>query len=147
MKRKLLATLVGTALLGMGSNLALAQTAKSGAVSGDKVKIGVMNDMAGLYSDITGPGSVEAARMAVADFGGKVLGKPVEVVFADHQNKPDVGANKAREWYDTEGVDMIIDLPTSSVAIAVGKVAGEKKRVVIVSGGATSRLTNEDCNA
>jgi branched-chain amino acid transport system substrate-binding protein len=147
MKRKLLATLVGTALLGMVSNLALAQTAKPGAISGDKVKIGVMNDMSGLYADIGGPGSVEAARMAIEDFGGKVLGKPVELVFVDHLNKPDVGASKAREWYDTEGVDMIVDVPTSSVAIAVGKVAGEKKRVLMVTGGASSRLTNEDCNA
>jgi branched-chain amino acid transport system substrate-binding protein len=147
MKRKLLATLVGTALLGMVSNLALAQTAKPGAISGDKVKIGVMNDMSGLYADIGGPGSVEAARMAIQDFGGKVLGKPVELVFVDHLNKPDVGASKAREWYDTEGVDMIVDVPTSSVAIAVGKVAGEKKRVLMVTGGASSRLTNEDCNA
>jgi branched-chain amino acid transport system substrate-binding protein len=146
MKRNLLATLVGTALLGMVSNFAVGQTAKPGAISGDKVKIGVMNDMAGLYSDITGPGAVEAARMAVQDFGGKVLGKPIEVIFADHQNKPDIGASKAREWYDTEGVDMIVDLPTSNVAIAVAKVAGEKKRVVMVSGGASTRLTNEDCN-
>jgi branched-chain amino acid transport system substrate-binding protein len=146
MKRKLLATLVGTALLGMVSNLALGQTAKPGAISGDKVKIGVMNDMSGLYADIGGPGSVEAARMAIQDFGGKVLGKPVELVFVDHLNKPDVGASKAREWYDTD-VDMILDVPTSSVAIAVGKVAGEKKRILMVTGGASTRLTNEDCNA
>jgi branched-chain amino acid transport system substrate-binding protein len=146
MKRKLLATLVATALLGMVSNLALGQTAKPGAISGDKVKIGVMNDMSGLYADIGGPGSVEAARMAIQDFGGKVLGKPVELVFVDHLNKPDVGASKAREWYDTD-VDMIVDVPTSSVAIAVGKVAGEKKRILMVTGGASTRLTNEDCNA
>jgi branched-chain amino acid transport system substrate-binding protein len=146
MKRKLLATLVGTALLGMVSNLALGQMAKPGAISGDKVKIGVMNDMSGLYADIGGPGSVEAARMAIQDFGGKVLGKSVELVFVDHLNKPDVGASKAREWYDTD-VDMIVDVPTSSVAIAVGKVAGEKKRILMVTGGASTRLTNEDCNA
>jgi len=147
MKRKLLATLVGTALLGVGTNLALAQTAKAGALSGDKVKIAVMNDMSGLYADIGGPGSVEAAKMAIADFGGKVLGKPVELVFADHLNKPDVGSNKAREWYDTEGVDVIVDVPTSSVAIAVAKVAAEKKHVFISTGAASTRLTNEDCNA
>jgi branched-chain amino acid transport system substrate-binding protein len=146
MKRKLLAALVGTALLGMTSGVVVAQTAKPGALSGDKVKIGVMNDMSGLYADIGGPGSVEAARMAIQDFGGKVLGKPVELVFVDHLNKPDVGASKAREWYDTD-VDMIVDVPTSSVAIAVGKVAGEKKRVLMVTGGASTRLTNEDCNA
>jgi branched-chain amino acid transport system substrate-binding protein len=150
-KRKLLATLVGTALLGMVSNLALGQgaakqaAAKPGAISGNMVKIGVMTDMSGLYADLSGPGSVEAARMAVQDFGGKVLGKPIEIVFADHLNKPDVGANKAREWYDTQGVDMIVDVPTSSVAIAVAKVSAEKKRVYINSTGASTRLTNEDC--
>ena len=147
MKRKLLATLVGTALLGTATNLAVAQTAKPGALSGDKVKIAVMNDMSGLYADIGGPGSVEAAKMAIADFGGKVLGKPVELVFADHLNKPDVGANKVREWYDTDGVDVVVDVPTSSVAIAVSKVAAEKKRVFLVTGAATTRMTNEDCNA
>jgi len=146
MKRKLLATLVGTALLGMVSNLALAQTAKAGAVSGDKVIIGVMNDMSGLYADIGGPGSLLAAQMAVQDFGGKVLGKPIEILSADHQNKPDVGATKAREWYDTQGVDMIVDVPTSSVALSVGQVAAEKKRVFIDTGGATKALTNEACN-
>ena len=152
MKQKLLATLVGTALLGMVANVAVGQgaakqaAAKSGAISGDVVKIGVMNDMSGLYADIGGPGSVEAAKMAVQDFGGKVLGKPIEVVFADHQNKPDVGANKAREWYDTQGVDVMLDVPTSSVAIAVAKVSMEKKRVFLVTGAATTRLTNEDCN-
>ena len=145
-ERKLLATLVGTALLGMVSNIALGQTAKTGAISGDKVVIGVMNDMSGLYADIGGPGSVEAAKMAVADFGGKVLGKPVEIVFADHQNKPDVGANKAREWYDTQGVDMVVDVPTSSVAIAVAKIASEKKRVFISTGAVSTQLTNEACN-
>ena len=147
MKRKLLATMVGAALLGTVSNFALAQTAKPGALSGDKVKIAVMNDMSGLYADIGGPGSVEAAKMAIADFGGKVLGKPIDLVFADHLNKPDVGANKAREWYDTDGVDVIVDVPTSSVAIAVSKVAAEKKRVFLVTGAATTRITNEDCNA
>jgi branched-chain amino acid transport system substrate-binding protein len=152
MKRKLLVTLVGTALLSLVANVAVGQAAKpaaakAGAVSGDKVIVGVMNDMSGLYADIGGPGSLVAAQMAVQDFGGKVLGKTIEIVSADHQNKPDVGANKAREWYDTQGVDMIVDVPTSSVAIAVGKVAAEKKRVFIDTGGATTRLTNEDCNA
>jgi len=146
MKRKLLVALVGSALLGMGANLALAQTAKPGALSGDKVVIGVMNDMSGLYADIGGPGSLFAAQMAVQDFGGKVLGKPIEVLSADHQNKPDVGATKAREWYDTQGVDMIVDVPTSSVALSVGQVAAEKKRVFISTGAATKSLTNEACN-
>src|SRR5450830_438334 len=97
-------TLVGTALLGMVANVAVGQgakpaAAKAGAISGDKVKIGVMNDMSGVYADIGGPGSLVAAQMAAQEFGGKVLGKPIEIVSADHQNKPDVGATKAREWY------------------------------------------------
>ena len=153
MKRKLLAILVGTALLGMVSNLALGQgsakraTAKASAISGDVVKIGVLNDMSGLYADIGGPGSVLAAQMAVQDFGGQVLGKPIEIVFADHQNKVDVGANKAREWFDTQGVDMITDVTNSGVSLAVAKIAGEKKRVFLSTAGSTTRLTNEDCNA
>lgn len=153
MKRKLLAILVGTALLGMASNLALGQgsakraTAKASAISGDVVKIGVLNDMSGLYADIGGPGSVLAAQMAAQDFGGQVLGKPIEIVFADHQNKVDVGANKAREWFDTQGVDMITDVTNSGVSLAVAKIAGEKKRVFLSTAGSTIRLTNEDCNA
>src|ERR1700694_426436 len=115
-------------------------------ISGDVVKIAVLSDMSGVYSDIGGKGSVVAAQMAVDTFGGKVLGKPIEVVSADHQNKADIGANKAREWFDTQGVDLIVDVPNSGVAIAVSKVANEKHKLFIVSGAGSSRLTNEDCN-
>ena len=148
MKQKTLAMVVAVALTALATQAALAQAgkAKAGKLSGDMVKIGVMNDMAGVYADIGGPGSVEAAKMAVADFGGKIFGKPIEVVFADHQNKPDIGAAKAREWFDTQGVDMITDVPTSSVAIAIAKVANEKKRVYMNTGAATKALTNEECN-
>jgi len=147
MKRKILITLTSVALAAFGAQAhAQAAKPKTGKLSGDMVKVGVMNDMAGLYADIGGPGSVEAAKMAVADFGGKIFGKPIEVVFVDHQNKPDIGAAKAREWFDTQGVDMIVDVPTSSVAIAVAKVANEKKRVFINTGAATKALTNEECN-
>jgi branched-chain amino acid transport system substrate-binding protein len=148
MKRKILVTLTTMALATFGTQAALAQAAKAktGKLSGDMVKVAVLNDMAGVYADIGGPGSVEAAKMAVADFGGKMFGKPVEVVFADHQNKPDIGASKAREWFDVQGVDMIVDVPTSSVAIAIAKVANEKKRVFISTGAATKALTNEECN-
>jgi branched-chain amino acid transport system substrate-binding protein len=147
MKQKVLVALTAMALATFGTQaLAQAAKAKTGKLSGDMVKLGVMNDMVGLYADIGGPGSVEAAKMAVADFGGKVFGKPIEVVSADHQNKPDVGASKAREWFDTQGVDMIVDVPTSSVAIAVAKVANEKKRVFMNTGAATKALTNEECN-
>ena len=148
MKQKTLAILTALALATLGTQAVHAQAtkAKTGKLSGDVVKIGVMNDMAGVYADIGGPGSVEAAKMAVADFGGKIFGKPIEVVFADHQNKPDVGASKAREWLDTQGVDLITDVPTSSVGIAIAKVANEKKRVYINTGTASKALTNEECN-
>ncbi|MDX3904691.1 MAG: ABC transporter substrate-binding protein [Pigmentiphaga sp.] len=115
-------------------------------VSDDVVKIGVMTDMSSIFSDIGGKGSVIAAEMAVADFGGKVLGKPVQVVAADHQNKTDVAASRAREWFDTQQVDMVTDLLPSSVALAVAQVGKQKQRVVIVNGGGTTRLTNEDCS-
>lgn len=117
-----------------------------GQISGDVVKIGVLTDMAGVYSDISGEGSVVAARMAVEDFGGTVAGKPIVLLSADHQNKADIAATKAREWIDVDGVDMIGDLVTSSVAIAVYEVGRQKNRVTIVSGAATSRLTNELCS-
>jgi branched-chain amino acid transport system substrate-binding protein len=116
------------------------------AQSGGPVKIGVLNDMSSLYADIGGKGSVEAAKMAAED-AGPVLGKPVEVIGADHQNKPDIGANIARQWYDTEGVDVITDVPTSSVALAVNEVSREKKKLALWSGPATSDLTGPKCNA
>ena len=106
------------------------------------VKIGVLNDQSGLYADLSGKGSVEAAKMAAEDVG-KVLGQPVEIVFADHQNKPDVGSAIAQKWYDAEGVDMIADVPTSSVALAVQQVSREKKKVVMFSGPAASEITGE----
>ena len=124
--------------------LALAGAAQA-QVSNDVVKIGVLTDLSGTYSDLAGPGSVLAVKMAVEDFGGKVLGKPIEVVSADHQNKGDIAANKAREWFDRDNVDMIIDLVSTSTALAVMKVAKEKNKVSIVSGAASTKITNEDC--
>lgn len=126
--------------------VALAQTKKG--FSGDTVKIGVLTDMSGAFSDLSGAGSVESARMAIEDF--KAVSKPsfkIELIFADHQNKPDIGSLKAREWYDTQGVDMITDVINSGVAIAVSKVAMEKNKIVMVTGAGTTRLDNEDCNA
>lgn len=117
-------------------------------ISGDSVKIGVLTDMSGAFADLSGAGSVEAARMAIEDF--KASAKPsfkIELVSADHQNKPDVGSLKAREWYDVQGVDMITDVINSGVAIAVSKVALEKNKIVMVTGAGTTRLENEDCNA
>ena len=134
------ALLMSAALAGLAAAPALAQQ-----FSGDAVKIGVLTDLSGVYSDFGGAGAVEAARMAVQDFSGKVAGKPIEVISADHQNKADVAASKAREWYDTQGVDLITESLNSSVALAVSKVATEKKKVQMVTGAATSRLSNEDC--
>jgi branched-chain amino acid transport system substrate-binding protein len=143
MKGKLIVALAGT-LVCLAATGAWAQ-AKSGKVSGGVVKIGVLDDMSGLYSDIGGKGEVVAAEMAAAEVGGKVLGAPIQVVSADHQNKPDVGASKAREWFDGD-VDIIVGTVNSSVAIAVSKVANEKHRLFIDSGAGSTRLTNEDCN-
>ncbi len=115
-------------------------------ISGDVIKIGIITDMSGLYSDIDGSAGVEAIKMAVADMGGALAGKKIEVVYADHQNKPDVAAAKAREWFDTQGVDMLIGGTNSGTALAMAKVAAEKKKVFLVVGAATSALTNDQCN-
>ena len=145
MKRKLIATLVAAAVGATTAGALYAQAPKPGAISGDTVKIGVLTDLSGLYSDIGGQGSVVAAQMAAEDFGGTVLGKKIEVVSADHQNKADVAAQKAREWIDRDGVDMITDVLNSAAAIATSKVVAEKKRILINTGAASTRLTNEDC--
>jgi branched-chain amino acid transport system substrate-binding protein len=110
-----------------------------------QVKIGVLNDQSGVYADYGGKYSVEAAKMAIEDFGGEVLGHKVELVTADHQNKPDLAVAIARRWYDTEGVDMITELTTSSVALAVQELSKEKKKIDIVVGAATSRISGDAC--
>jgi branched-chain amino acid transport system substrate-binding protein len=110
------------------------------------VKIGVMNDMSSLYADISGPGAVTAAKMAVEDFNPAAHGMKVEIVSADHQNKPDVGSNIARQWFDVDHVDAILDVPTSSVALAVSDVTREKNKVFLVSGAASSDLTGPKCS-
>ena len=115
-------------------------------VSDGAVKIGLLLDMNSLYADITGQGSVEAARMAIADFGGSVLGAPVQLIFADHQNKADLAASKAREWYDAEKVDVIADVAASATALAALEVARQKNRIVMFSGPGATRLTNEACS-
>jgi branched-chain amino acid transport system substrate-binding protein len=113
----------------------------------DVTKIGVLNDMSGLYSDISGPGSVVAAKMAVEDFGAAQKGMKVEIVSADHQNKPDVGSNVARTWLDVDKVDVIVDVPTSSVALAVSEIVRDKNKVFLVSGAGASDLTGPACTA
>lgn len=115
-------------------------------ISGDTIKVGIITDMSGLYSDIDGAGGVEAMRMAAAEMGGAINGKKIEIVFADHQNKADVAASKAREWFDTAGVDMLIGGTTSSTSLSMSTVAKEKKKVFISVGAATSALTNEQCS-
>jgi branched-chain amino acid transport system substrate-binding protein len=117
-----------------------------GGGGGDKIVIGVMTDMSGPYADLAGKGSELAARMAVEDFGGKVAGMPIEVIAADHQNKPDIGSSLAREWYDTKGVDVIVDVPTSSVALAITEITKTKNKVFLVSGAGTSDLTGKACS-
>jgi branched-chain amino acid transport system substrate-binding protein len=109
------------------------------------IKIGVMNDMSGTYSDLSGQGSVVAARMAVEDFGAAAKGMKVEIVSADHQNKPDVGSNVVRTWIDVDKVDVVVDVPTSSVALAVNEIVRDKNKVFLVSGAAASDLTGAKC--
>jgi branched-chain amino acid transport system substrate-binding protein len=113
--------------------------------SAQGVKIGILNDQSGVYADYGGKYSVEAARMAIEDFGGSVLGQKIDMISADHQNKPDLGVSIARRWYDVEGVDMITELTTSSVALAVQELSKEKKKIDIVVGAATSRITGDAC--
>ncbi|HJV86470.1 MAG TPA: ABC transporter substrate-binding protein [Noviherbaspirillum sp.] len=140
MKHRMMRAAVCAALLSL-AGLSHAQQ----KISDDVVKIGILTDMSGLYSDLSGEGSVVAAKMAVEDFGGKVLGKPIEVIASDHQNKSDVAAGKAREWFDAQKVDMINDLVTSSTALAVVEIAKQKNRIAIVNGAGSTRLTNEAC--
>jgi branched-chain amino acid transport system substrate-binding protein len=114
-------------------------------ISGDVIRIGIITDMSGVYSDIDGQGGVEAIKMAIADAGGAIGGKKIEVVFADHQNKADVAAAKAREWFDTNGLDMLIGGTNSGSNLAMSKVAAEKHKLFISVGAGTSALTNEQC--
>ncbi|MFL5119367.1 MAG: ABC transporter substrate-binding protein [Microvirga sp.] len=134
---KLKTFLLGTALAGLLAGAAEAQVS---------VKIGVMNDRSGLYADISGEGSAVAARMAAEDFKAKDKGINVEIISADHQNKPDVGSNIARQWYDTDGVDVITDVPTSSVALAINQITKDKNKVFLNSGAASSDLTGAQCS-
>src|SRR5881628_1482179 len=128
------------AVLSLGASPALAQ------ISDGVVKIGVLNDQSSLYADLTGQGSVVAARMAVEDYGAAAKGLKTEIIFADHQNKADVGSQVARQWYDAEKVDVIVDVPNSAVALAVNQITRDKGKAFIVSGAATSDLTGKACS-
>jgi branched-chain amino acid transport system substrate-binding protein len=131
---------LGFALAITFTGLAQAQTA------GGAVKIGVVNDQSSIYADLSGMGGVEAARMAVEDFGGKALGKPIELVTADHQNKPDIAANIVSKWFDADNVDAVFDVPNSSAMLAVQEIARKAQKLVVVSTGATSDFTGKACS-
>src|ERR1700738_388387 len=134
------------AAVAAGLALAAFSGAANAQISDDVVKIGVLTDMSSLYADATGKGSLAAVEMAVADCAGKVRGKPIEVIAADHQNKPDVGINIARNWYDNDKVDAIFDVPTSSVALPIAALTREKNKIFINSGAGTSDLTGPACS-
>lgn len=139
-KKKAINVLVAASL---GAGFA---TTASAQISGDVIKIGFITDMSGLYSDQDGNGGVEAIKMAIADFGGTINGKKIELVTADHQNKADIAASKAREWFDQQGLDMLIGGTNSGANLSMAKVAADKKKPFIAIGAATSRLTNEECS-
>ena len=141
MKRKLIAIAVATALTTATSLI----SAQQGKMSDDVVKIGVLTDMSGVYADYGGPGAVTAAKMAIEDFGGKMFGKNIEIVNADHQNKPDIAKSVTQQWFDRDKVDMTVENLNSSVALAVQALGKEKNKITIVTGAASSRMTNEDC--
>ena len=141
MKRTITAALAALAALVSGQTAAAEPKLSDGAV-----RIGVLTDMTGYYSDLSGPGSALAAKLAVEDFGGKMGGKPIELVSADHQLKADVASNTARKWFDEDKVDVVADLVSSSTALAVMPVAAEKKRILLLSGPGTTAITGEKCN-
>jgi branched-chain amino acid transport system substrate-binding protein len=138
---------VALAISASTGNLLWAGTARaaSEAGRGAPIRIGLLLDMSSLYSDVTGQGSLTAARMAVEDFGGKVLGRPIEVLYADHLNKADVASAKAREWFDTQNLDMIGDVSGSGAALAAVEIAKAKNKIIVMSGPGASQLTNENC--
>jgi branched-chain amino acid transport system substrate-binding protein len=140
MKRHAIAT-AAAAICAMGLSFSA-----QAQISGDTIKIGLITDMSGVYADIDGQGGAEAVRMAIADAGGMINGKKIEFIVADHQNKADIASSKAREWFDQQGVDMLLGGTNSSADLAMAKVAAEKKKVFIAIGAASARLTNEDCN-
>ncbi|MES2260002.1 MAG: ABC transporter substrate-binding protein [Pseudomonadota bacterium] len=141
MKRKLMVVALGAACA-LG-----AHTGAAAQISGDKIRIGFITDMSGTYADMDGAGGVEAIKLAIADIGGAIDGKKVELLVADHQNKADIAAGKAREWFDQQGVDMLLGGVNSGASLAMAKVAAEKKKVFMSVGAGTARLTNEECSA
>jgi branched-chain amino acid transport system substrate-binding protein len=139
---RLAAVATGAALLVVSAFAAQAQDKVSDGV----VKIGMLEDMSSIYAEITGIGAVAAAKMAVDDFGGKVLGKPIEIVSADHQNKPDIASATAREWFDSQHVDALMDVAASATALAAIEVAKARSKIVVLNGPGATRITNEACS-
>jgi branched-chain amino acid transport system substrate-binding protein len=139
---RIISCLASCLLTGIIASSASSQSAK---ISDGVVKIGVLTDLSGVYSDFSGTGSVVATQMAIDDFGGKVLGMPIEMISADHQNKADIGANIAREWYESGKVDAILDTTNSAVTLAVVGVTKEKNKIVMIGGSSTTRVTTSDC--
>src|SRR5437763_13709688 len=139
-------TAIATAIAALAAAACLSIPAQA-QVSGDTIKIGLITDLSGVYADVDGNGGAEAVRMAIADMGGAINGKKIEFILADHQNKPDVANGKAREWFDQQGVDMLIGGTNSGTSLAMAKVAAEKKKVFIAIGAGTAQLTNEQCSA
>jgi branched-chain amino acid transport system substrate-binding protein len=126
--------------------LASLASAHAQAPASKPVKLGVLNDQSGQYADAAGPAAVEVAKMAIADFGGKLLGQPIELIFADHQNKTDIASGIARRWIDTENVDVILDIGNSAVALALSDLVRDKNKIMIVSSAGASTITNEKCS-
>jgi len=138
---------LAAALLGIAATVAPSSPSDAqGEISGGVVKLGVLTDETGVFSSLSGEGSIEATRMAVEDFGGKAAGKPIEIIHADHQNKTDIGAAIARRWIDVDSVDVIIDVPNSAIVLAVQQLAKEKNRVLLVSTAGAADLTGKACS-
>ncbi len=134
--------MLATALAGLAAPPAAAQQAPKR----DAVRIGILSDLSGSFADVAGPGSIVAAQLAAEDFGGRTAGLPVQILSGDHQNRPDTGSALARRWFDTEGVDAVVDLPNSAIALAVGEVARGANRVALVTAAVASRLTGDACS-
>src|SRR5262249_44961306 len=137
---------LGSILLGIAWGFLPGLSGAKAEISSGVVKLGVLTDESGVFSSLSGEGSVEATRMAVEDFGGKAARKPIEVIHADQQNKTDIGAAIARRWFDNEGVDVIVDVPNSAIVLAVQQLAKEKNRVLLVSTAGTADLTGKACS-
>jgi len=145
MQRRAYISAYAAALAACAAFYGTAAFAQDAKISDGVVRIGLIEDMSGVYADITGMGAVTAAQMAVEEVGGKVLGMPIEVVYADHQNKPDIAAAAARKWFDEDKVDAVLDVASSSPALAVLQVAKEKQKIITLSSPGSMRITNEDC--